>query len=190
MNTFKHLIDKVNNDDEDTRRTAVESVNLIYQVSSRLAIDLGNEFILKCGSNIHPKEVENMSMIRENTQIPIPNVIRHWNSNGIKFILMDKVRGVTLQSIWKDLKYTDKRNFAREVSSFILMMRNIKKNDMVLTHGDLIPLNIMVNSEKVLAIIDWETCSFLPIERELDIMSNNPDCPSDWRKMIEGSLYI
>lgn len=189
MNTFSHLIDKVKNDDDDTKNTASKSIRLVYQVSSRLAIDIGGRYFLKAGSNVNLKEVEIINLVRDKTDIPVPIIVEYWTFEGINFILMKKVEGRLLNDIWESLSYEEKKEVANNISIIIRKMREVRDRDGVLVHGDLIPLNIFINlyDLKILAIIDWETANFSNMERETSIMK---DAPSDWYKMIMMTLSI
>jgi RIO-like serine/threonine protein kinase len=189
MNTFEHLISKVNNDDSRTKETATKAIKLVYQVSSRLALDIGNEFFLKCGSNVNLEEVEKMSMI-SNLGIPVPKVVKSWSFEGINFIMMEKVKGRLLNDIWDSLSTPHKRVIVDQAVAMINKMRRENKEGLVIVHGDFQPLNIIIdeNSHKIAAIIDWETCSYREEEKEIEKITNHPDCPQDWVEMLKSSL--
>src|SRR3569833_495851 len=63
------------------------------------------------------------------------------------------------------------------------MIRNIMKaHEIVLTHGDFDPRNILVQGSKVVAILDWELAGFYPDYWEYCKALRRPDWNSGWSK--------
>lgn len=62
------------------------------------------------------------------------------------------------------------------------------KHHIVLTHGDLQGRNIIVAGEKLLAIIDWETCGWYPEYWEFAKCFAVPGWPKDWPDFVSQVL--
>jgi aminoglycoside phosphotransferase (APT) family kinase protein len=190
MEIFSHLEGRINNKDKYTEKTSKDTLDLIYQVADRLSIIIGSRYFLKAGSTVNLDEVEKTKLIEERTTIPTPKIIDYWNSNGTNFILFKNVEGINLNSVWCELEQEVKETIAKKVCEYIKEMRKIIQIDKVLIHGDLIPLNIIIDekSKRIVAIVDWETSRYENEDEELRIMNKNPDSPPDWENLILRNL--
>ncbi|KAF8825183.1 hypothetical protein HHX47_DHR7000339 [Lentinula edodes] len=98
--------------------------------------------------------VENMDLAR--TRLPIPHVLRYGRSGNCSYILMERILHTNLavdmlqwgiQSMpWQLTRTMD--YIVRELA------------DLGLTHNDLVPRNVLVNSNgNISSIIDWDSCT-------------------------------
>jgi aminoglycoside phosphotransferase (APT) family kinase protein len=62
------------------------------------------------------------------------------------------------------------------------MVLALEDHEIVLTHGDMAPINIMVQGSKVVAILDWELAGVYPEYCEYVKALYRPDWESDWIK--------
>src|SRR5258705_6806030 len=88
--------------------------NKLYtiEISDRDNTDLDSpQYVFRVTFPVEPfyktaSEVATHSYLREHTTIPVPRIIAHCSSSenelGCEWILMEKVPGVSLESIWKD----------------------------------------------------------------------------------------
>jgi len=85
------------------------------------------QYVFRVISPVEPfyktaSEVATYSYLREHTTIPVPRIIAHCSSSenelGCEWILMEKVPGVTLESIWKDIDLETKKRPAKLVADF------------------------------------------------------------------------
>lgn len=65
------------------------------------------------------------------------------------------------------------------------LVRAMPSHDIVLTHADLSPRNIIVNGDQVVGIIDWEMSGFYPEYWEYAKAMYHPNWQSRW---IEDGL--
>ncbi|KAG7005375.1 hypothetical protein G7Y79_00020g049030 [Physcia stellaris] len=68
-------------------------------------------------------EVATLAYLRTNTSIPVPRAIA-WNSSsdndlGFEWILMNKVAGVELRSVWRQISWQRKLELVDEVAGFV-----------------------------------------------------------------------
>ncbi|CAG8948723.1 hypothetical protein HYFRA_00001844 [Hymenoscyphus fraxineus] len=75
---------------------------------------------------------------------------------------------ISQENVWVDM-----------VAEFI---RAMPKHEIVLTHSDLAPRNIIVRGGKVVAILDWEYHGFYPAYWEYVKACYRPDWSSGWMK--------
>ena len=94
------------------------------------------QYIFRVTSPVEPfyktaSEVATLSYIREYTSIPVPRVIAHCsttdNELGCEWILMEKVPGVTLDSIWSGLDMEMKNRVTKLVASFVVQLRGRRR---------------------------------------------------------------
>jgi thiamine kinase-like enzyme len=62
------------------------------------------------------------------------------------------------------------------------MVAALKDHEIILTHGDISPRNIIVQGSKVVAILDWEMAGFYPEYWEYAKALYRPAWESDWIK--------
>ncbi|KAJ4988693.1 phosphotransferase [Stagonosporopsis vannaccii] len=62
------------------------------------------------------------------------------------------------------------------------MVSSLRGHEIVLTHGDISPRNIMVHGSKVVAILDWELSGYYPEYWEHSKALYRPDWQSGWIK--------
>jgi len=98
---------------------------LIYERSNRVVYDLDGEHILKIGTG-NPNEAETMKYVRNNTTLPVPKVINYWTHDEYNYILMEKVAGSTLESIWPTLQEDEKRSILSQLKAIVQEMRKVE----------------------------------------------------------------
>ena len=94
------------------------------------------EYIFRATSPVEPfyktaSEVATLSYIREHTSIPVPRVIAHSftaeNELGCEWILMERVPGVALTSIWSDIDLETKGRETKVIAGFVRQLREIQR---------------------------------------------------------------
>lgn len=98
---------------------------IIYQIENRYIYEINGE-IHKIGGH-NPFEAEIMIYIKNNTNIPIPNVLDYGvDENGKNFIKMEKIEGDTLEKIWEKLDNNRKKEILLQLKKYIYEMRKLK----------------------------------------------------------------
>ena len=73
-------------------------------------------------------EVATLSYIREHTSIPVPRVIAHSstadNELGFEWILMEKIPGVSLKTLWREMDMETKGRETRVVAQYVEQLRD------------------------------------------------------------------
>ena len=94
------------------------------------------QYIFRATSPVEPfyktaSEVATLSYLREHTSVPVPRVIAHSsvaeNELGCEWILMERVRGVALASIWSDLGLETKSREVKVIAEFVRQLRDIQR---------------------------------------------------------------
>ena len=109
---------------------------LVYERSNRVVYELDGKHILKIGKD-NPNEAETMKFVRENTTLPVPEVIDYWTYDGKTYILMEKMPGITLESVWSTLGDDDKRSIMSELRRYVEEIRKIEFNHIGAVNGNL-----------------------------------------------------
>ncbi|KAI8989889.1 kinase-like protein [Trametes punicea] len=179
--------------------------------------------ILKVVSPRGAPEGEIIRFVQRHTSIPTPRVLVSVDGHGRRFLLMKKVRGSTLESVWSALDAAQRAKIVAQLRSFVAQLRSLDSphglavcglggapivdsritscgpvgpflnedafNDrlvqtsalyipqadlsqirarmrgdhaIVFTHGDIAPRNIIVDGDKIAALIDWQQAGWFP----------------------------
>ncbi|KAF2675419.1 kinase-like protein [Microthyrium microscopicum] len=181
---------------------------------------------IKSGSFTSLTEASTLKFIAKNTSIPVPKVHCSFVHKERTFLVLERISGVTLASVWQDLSQESKDKILVQVKDYIKELRSLNYPKTigianvdggllsdgrvpggspqfgpfetiqefhrflragltreagyepevdhmmelqdgpwpqpVFTHGDLSSLNILVQGDKVVGIIDWETSGWYP----------------------------
>ena len=94
------------------------------------------EYVFRVTSPVEPfyktaSEVATLSYIREHTSVPVPRVIAHSsiaeNELGCEWILMERVPGVALSSVWSDMDLKTKSRETKVIGGFVRQLREIQR---------------------------------------------------------------
>ena len=98
--------------------------NKLYEIS---APELNSNYLLRATLPAEPyfkteSEVATIAFLRANTTISVPRIIA-WQSNldgdlGSEWILMEKLEGVTLLSVWRKIPWGRKLSLVEEIAKF------------------------------------------------------------------------
>ncbi|KAF9651927.1 hypothetical protein BDM02DRAFT_3202718 [Thelephora ganbajun] len=113
--------------------------NKLYTVT--VSDDGGNigspHYIFRATSPVEPfyktaSEVATLSYIREHTSVPIPRVIAHSstteNELGCEWILMERVPGVALETVWSDMDLEMKGGETKLIAGFVKQLRDLRRH--------------------------------------------------------------
>jgi len=101
----------------------------IYSVQA----NTGNQHILKlCGFISEKLKTENevacLRLLKSKTTIPVPTVF-HFNSSsdeiGAEYIIMEKIRGTSLSTLWDNMSLNDKKNIIEQLVDIIVKMKSL-----------------------------------------------------------------
>lgn len=66
-----------------------------------------------------------MMFIRENTTIPVPDIIDAYGQDGKNYIIMEYMQGVLLSEVWESMSSVDKSMITEELKDYISQMRQL-----------------------------------------------------------------
>ena len=76
-------------------------------------------------------EVATLSYLREHTSIPVPRVISHSSTSdnevGCEWILMEKIPGVALADVWRDIDLETKSRVTRSIVGYVRQLRDLRR---------------------------------------------------------------
>jgi hypothetical protein len=108
--------------------------NKLYTITqtSKADGDQPNAYIFRVSLPVEPfyktaSEVATLSFLRRQTSVPVPKVIAHCSTveNELRFewILMEKIPGVSLRSLWSDMSLEAKTKIVRQVGWYVGELR-------------------------------------------------------------------
>lgn len=110
----------------------ISHVRLFYGASDRGAWALGSDHILKeRPAKLPMDEGANLKFLKENTTIPVPKILNEWvDSDGRYFILMERIKGKTLEETWPTMSTADKERIAGQTAEYLLQLRKLQSPQM------------------------------------------------------------
>lgn len=88
----------------------VSHVKLFYGAGDRGAWAVGSSHILKERPAAPLNyEAANLKFLMENTTIPMPTIVKEWvDDGGRHFVLMERIKGQTLEAAWSTMSNATK----------------------------------------------------------------------------------
>ncbi|KAI0099546.1 kinase-like protein [Hypoxylon sp. NC0597] len=125
------------------------NVKLFYAADTGGAWSLGSRYILKERLTFPPShEGANLRFLRENTNLPIPNIIHEWTEGSRYFNITSRIEGTTLEQAWPSLSGEDKTRIARQVAKYLEEMRRLTSSRIEAVGGEpLYETRLFLNGE-------------------------------------------
>ena len=107
------------------------SLKVIYGVGRRGAWTIGNKYVLKDVQTDDPHDpqpaltVANTELVSKNTTIPIAEIFHTWVDENRYYIWMNRIPGVTLESLLSTSTNEEKDHYAKEVAEYLLQLRTL-----------------------------------------------------------------
>lgn len=106
----------------------IESSPEIKTLMGRLTVSAGESYVVKYGIELDVAESENMQYVREHTAIRVPKVFavyQRTNDFGsqVTYIIMERIQGETLETIWSDLGNLEKSDIAQKLRQIFNELR-------------------------------------------------------------------
>jgi serine/threonine protein kinase len=92
--------------------------------SLRRVVRIG-DMVVKLGPDLDLVEAESMKFISEKTSIPVPKVLNTYEKNGMKYIVMEYVKGKNLNNVWESMAPSVRETVIAELREYIRQMRQI-----------------------------------------------------------------
>ncbi|KAL9615667.1 MAG: hypothetical protein Q9160_009347 [Pyrenula sp. 1 TL-2023] len=109
------------------------SEDVLMERSSAKVVGVGEHFIVKYGFGVSLREGDSMRFIKESTSIPVPTLYASFEifeptdtSRKKTFLIMERIRGGTLQSIWSKLDVSTKKAVVSKLKDFFNEMRKLE----------------------------------------------------------------
>jgi tRNA A-37 threonylcarbamoyl transferase component Bud32 len=93
-----------------------------------------------------------------------------------------EARTIAAEELVNAERFTDGTSTGGWVNTVCDMVGALKDHEIVLTHGDISPRNILVQGSKVDAILDWEMSGYYPEYWDYVKALFRPAWESDWIK--------
>lgn len=102
-------------------------VKLFYGASQRGVWAIGSDVILKDRPTPLKTEVKTIEYLAHHTEIPVPTILRDWVDGENRYmVLMERVKGQTLENAWPTLSKPEKETIADQVAEAIRQLRSFE----------------------------------------------------------------
>ncbi|CAM6123373.1 unnamed protein product [Calypogeia fissa] len=110
-----------------TKEEIESSKDVIIDHCTRRVVGIGPHFVVKYGRRIDPTEGQNMLFVQQNTSVPVPRVYAIYtdSSDGTTYIIMERITGDSLQSVWLKLNDVEKTVVSAKLRGSIDQLRRL-----------------------------------------------------------------
>ncbi|KAF2748591.1 phosphotransferase enzyme family protein [Sporormia fimetaria CBS 119925] len=105
------------------------SSEILIKETGRKVVGVGEHYVVKYGTKIDLLEGHTMRFLQDSTKIPIPRVyalVQTRNSRSTKYIIMERIRGSTLESKWETMNHASKEVVASQLKAAFDEMRRLE----------------------------------------------------------------
>lgn len=81
--------------------------------------------VVKTGSNVRLTEALSMMFVRQTTSIPVPRVLDVFTREDQVYLVMEYIKGKSLQSAWRSLTPEQRSNICLELKGYLQQLRNL-----------------------------------------------------------------
>lgn len=81
---------------------------------------------IKCGSDVHRAEADNMRYVADHTTIPVQKVFGMHEEGGSTFLVLEHVSGTSLQLNWDDMSESDKKYIADQLAGMFKQLSGLE----------------------------------------------------------------
>lgn len=107
------------------------SNNVLCEQIARKVVGVGSHFVVKYGLQVDLEEGLNMIFLKTTTSVSVPKVYAVYKDVETKknYIIMERIRGDTLDSIWASLDYVQKQAIALQLKESFVELRKLRSPD-------------------------------------------------------------
>ncbi|PYI05492.1 phosphotransferase enzyme family protein [Aspergillus sclerotiicarbonarius CBS 121057] len=104
---------------------AAPDISLAY--GGRRVVKIGTHFVVKYGRGVNLIEGENMLYVQKSTSIPVPRVYALYSNPETRknYIIMERIAGQTLLSLWPELNHSEKETVAATLQTYFDELRQL-----------------------------------------------------------------
>ena len=111
---------------------AIDSSNeILCEQSARKVVGVGSHFVVKYGLQVDLEEGQNMIFIRNTTSVPVPKIYALFKDveSGKNYVIMERIRGDCLNSVWTLLDHDQKLAIALPIRACFIELRKLPSPD-------------------------------------------------------------
>lgn len=113
MNIIKNILEKHNISYNHISKATSGFTNLVYFIDDKYVIKLSNDTLIK-------KKLEKETSIYKNIKLTcIPKYVASGNENNYQYLIITKVSGKSLYSIWHTLSTIDRQNCIKQIAQIL-----------------------------------------------------------------------
>jgi aminoglycoside phosphotransferase (APT) family kinase protein len=111
--------------------SATEILNERMSGASGKVVGVGNHFIVKYGAFVNLQEGQTMLFLQHSSTIPVPRIYALYqkpgpNNDTYSYIVMERIRGPSLASVWLKMGQTEKEAVASKLRHVFEEMRRLE----------------------------------------------------------------
>ena len=125
-------------------------MKIFHSCSNRGAWSIGTQLILKERGTEPPVSYEsrNIQFIKENTTIPVPNIIADWEEdNGRYFMITKRIPDKSLSEVWSTMAGDDKKRIVKQTADYLNELRKLHSPRMESLGGEPLYCPLLFASE-------------------------------------------
>ncbi|KAJ5688498.1 hypothetical protein N7462_002890 [Penicillium macrosclerotiorum] len=100
--------------------------NILWETSASKIVAINDDIIVKYGGCIRVQEGQALAYLEQYTEVPAPRLYAMYYDSEELFLIMQRVPGVQLDSIWPSLASCEKDDIIANLHIIFDMMRNIE----------------------------------------------------------------
>ena len=104
----------------------IESSDQILKDEAMKVVAVGTHFVVKYGKWLSLEEGRMMVFIQQRTRVPVPRVFALYHDDGMNFIVMERIHGLTLQATWHTFGDQEKREIISQLKGYVEQIRSIR----------------------------------------------------------------
>lgn len=109
------------------RTLTLASISLLrpFRPSQGGVLMLTSNICVKYGPSRHISEAEAMVHVAQHTSIPVPRVLCAFQKGGVTYILMERIKGVSIGKVWTSLSAQEKDSLRSQLRRFLADLRSL-----------------------------------------------------------------
>jgi aminoglycoside phosphotransferase (APT) family kinase protein len=114
-----------------TKDAIESSEEVLCEQSARKVVGIGSHFVVKYGLQIDLEEGQSMIFIKNTTSVSVPKVYALFKDvkSNKNYVIMERISGDRLDSIWTSLDHMQKQAVALQVRASFIELRKLRSPD-------------------------------------------------------------
>lgn len=98
---------------------------VIRQTGTVNVVIVRDDFVVKYGSEVKLEEGVNTMFVKHASKVPVPTIYAMFHKNDRNFIVMERIRGEPLDTVWYRLDDEERKRVAEQVGNHMAELRSL-----------------------------------------------------------------